>query len=181
MTQDPAGCYPELFRLGARTSGVGLLSHENVDIAICVIEIIHEFIDDDVLESQEQDKPKEEQDRLKTLATDAIMMIISQLIGESVKFVEPGLEEENNDPNASKGEGLKVNSEGADQSEGPKSDDGKADQLKIIREFVEVYLGALAWCNPKVEIKLTLKDHEGLDKPNNTIQFINKSDQRTKF
>ncbi|KAI8448172.1 hypothetical protein BY996DRAFT_6420065 [Phakopsora pachyrhizi] len=169
MTQDPAGCYPELFRLGARTSGVGLLSHENVDIAICVIEIIHEFIDDDVLESQERDKPKEEQDRSES--------------------EEPGLEEENNDPNASKGEGLKVNSEGADQSEGPKSDDGKvstsnkgeADQLKIIREFVEVYLGVLAWCNPKVEIKLTLKDHEGLDKPNNTIQFINKSDQRTKF
>ncbi|KAI8460610.1 hypothetical protein BY996DRAFT_6576316 [Phakopsora pachyrhizi] len=41
--------------------------------------------------------------------------------------------------------------------EGPKSDDGKVstsnkgedDQSKIIREFVEVYLGVLVWCNPK--------------------------------
>ncbi|KAI8458334.1 hypothetical protein BY996DRAFT_6506182 [Phakopsora pachyrhizi] len=43
----------------------------------------------------------------------------------------------NKEPDASEGKGLKGNSEGTVQSEGPK------------REFVEVYLGVLVWCNPK--------------------------------
>ncbi|CAH7667033.1 Catenin-beta-like protein [Phakopsora pachyrhizi] len=80
MTQDPARCYPELYKLGTLNSLVGLLSHENVDIAISVIEIIQEFTDDDVLENQEQGELDEEQDRQKTSATDAVLMIVSQLV-----------------------------------------------------------------------------------------------------
>ena len=40
--------YPEIVQSGAVERFVGLLSHENVDIVIDIVEIVHELTDEDV-------------------------------------------------------------------------------------------------------------------------------------
>lgn len=42
-----------MLKLGTVASLAGLLSHENIDIAIAVIEVIEELTDDDVLDAGE--------------------------------------------------------------------------------------------------------------------------------
>lgn len=48
LAQVPTVSYPELIKSGATVLLVGLLSHENMDIVIDVVEVIHEFTDEDV-------------------------------------------------------------------------------------------------------------------------------------
>lgn len=48
LTQNPPLYYPELVKTGAIALLANLLSHENTDIAIDVIEIIQELTDEDV-------------------------------------------------------------------------------------------------------------------------------------
>jgi beta-catenin-like protein 1 len=48
LTQNPPLFYPELVKSGAIALLANLLSHENTDIAIDVIEIIQELTDEDV-------------------------------------------------------------------------------------------------------------------------------------
>lgn len=48
LTQNPPMFYPELVKAGATALLANLLSHENTDIAIDVIEIIRELTDEDV-------------------------------------------------------------------------------------------------------------------------------------
>ena len=48
LTQNPPLFYPELAKSGALALLANLLSHENTDIAIDVIEIIQELTDEDV-------------------------------------------------------------------------------------------------------------------------------------
>ncbi len=45
--------YPELIRLNAIPSVIGLLAHENTDISIAVVNLLHELCDDDVLNELE--------------------------------------------------------------------------------------------------------------------------------
>ncbi len=70
LAQSPALAYPEIIRSGAVERLIGLLSHENVDIVIDVVEVIHEFTDEDV--GNEGDEEEEEgegsrEDALKQL------------------------------------------------------------------------------------------------------------------
>ena len=48
LAQNPTIAYPELVKSGTVTLLVGLLSHENADIVIDVVELIHELTDEDV-------------------------------------------------------------------------------------------------------------------------------------
>ncbi|CAE6465415.1 unnamed protein product [Rhizoctonia solani] len=60
LAQAPTIAYPELIKSGATTLLVGLLSHENMDIVIDVVEVIHEFTDEDVGGEDEDDEENEE-------------------------------------------------------------------------------------------------------------------------
>lgn len=48
LTQNPTAFYPELVKGGTITVLVSLLSHENTDIAIDVVEVLQELTDEDV-------------------------------------------------------------------------------------------------------------------------------------
>jgi beta-catenin-like protein 1 len=52
--------YPELVRSGSLTRLIGLLAHENVDIVIDVIELIHELTDEEVGNEDEDEESTEE-------------------------------------------------------------------------------------------------------------------------
>ncbi|EST06150.1 Beta-catenin-like protein 1, N-terminal [Kalmanozyma brasiliensis GHG001] len=55
LTTQPAVFYGEFVRLGGPASLVGLLSHENADIAAAAIEVIEELTDEDVLTQGEDE------------------------------------------------------------------------------------------------------------------------------
>ena len=56
LSQSPALAYSELVRSGMLTSLVGLLTHENMDIVIDVVELIYELTDEDAdMEYEDED------------------------------------------------------------------------------------------------------------------------------
>ena len=59
LAQVPIIAYPELVRSGSVARLVGLLSHENADIAIDVIDLLHELTDED----NEADEDEDEEQR----------------------------------------------------------------------------------------------------------------------
>lgn len=56
LAQEPVLAYPELIRSGTVALLIGLLSHENVDIVIDVVEVVHELTDEDVGNEGEEDE-----------------------------------------------------------------------------------------------------------------------------
>ena len=56
LAQVPILAYPELVRSGSVARLVGLLSHENADIAIDVIDLLHELTDEDNEATEEEDE-----------------------------------------------------------------------------------------------------------------------------
>lgn len=60
LAQVPTVSYPEMIKSGATILLVGLLSHENMDIVIDIVEVIHEFTDEDVGGEDEEDEEDEE-------------------------------------------------------------------------------------------------------------------------
>ncbi|PWN49452.1 hypothetical protein IE53DRAFT_388314 [Violaceomyces palustris] len=61
LTTNPGLFYPELVKVGSVNSLIGLLSHENADIASATIELIEELTDDDVLDAGENLEDEEEE------------------------------------------------------------------------------------------------------------------------
>jgi beta-catenin-like protein 1 len=60
--------YAELVRSGSVSLLIGLLSHENADIVIDVVDVIHELTDEDVgNELEDEEEQEEAQMALKTL------------------------------------------------------------------------------------------------------------------
>ena len=80
LTQNPGLFYPELVKSGAITLFTNILSHENTDIAIDVIEVIQELTDEDV-GAQEDDIEEEEAGEGKMAGT---RMAMAELIDELV-------------------------------------------------------------------------------------------------
>jgi beta-catenin-like protein 1 len=73
----PRLSYPELIGTGALQQLVGLLSHENVDIVIDVVELIYEFTDEDSqVEAESEDEEQGRDAELKYLV-DALVSIWS--------------------------------------------------------------------------------------------------------
>lgn len=67
LAQAPSLAYPELVKSGAVTLLTGLLTHENMDIVIDVVELIHELTDEDVEVDEEQEDTEETEKPLKVL------------------------------------------------------------------------------------------------------------------
>ena len=64
---------------------VGLLSHENADIALDVIELIHELTDEDVGEEDEdedEDDPDQREAALKSLISALVRLVSIKKVGE---------------------------------------------------------------------------------------------------
>lgn len=70
LAQVPNVAYPLLVSSGQLEVLVGLLSHENADIALDVIELIHELTDEDVGEeddNEDEEDPEQREAALKSL------------------------------------------------------------------------------------------------------------------
>lgn len=80
LTQNPPLFYPELVKAGTIALLAGLLSHENTDIAIDVVEVLQELTDEDV--GAEVDDLEDEGDESTASLTRAAM---GDLIGELVR------------------------------------------------------------------------------------------------
>lgn len=76
LAQVPVLAYPELVKSGSVVRLVGLLSHENADIAIDVIEVIHELTDEDN-EADEEGEDEEQRDA-------AVKALITGLVRSSI-------------------------------------------------------------------------------------------------
>jgi beta-catenin-like protein 1 len=59
LSQAPTLAYPEIVKAGTVTMLVGLLSHENMDIVIDVVEVIRELTDEDVGGEADEDEEGE--------------------------------------------------------------------------------------------------------------------------
>ena len=77
LAQVPKVAYPLLVGSGQLEALVGLLSHENADIALDVIELIHELTDEDVGE-EDEDEDEDEGDPDQREA--ALKSLISALV-----------------------------------------------------------------------------------------------------
>ena len=73
LAQAPVLAYPELVRSGTVALLIGLMSHENADIVIDVVEVLHELTDEDV-----GNEAEEEGERESTLA--ALKLLIEALV-----------------------------------------------------------------------------------------------------
>ena len=70
----PVLAYPELVRSGSVTRLVGLLSHENADIVIDVVEVIHELTDEDN-EADEEEQGEEERNSAVKVLVDGLVRL----------------------------------------------------------------------------------------------------------
>ncbi|KAF8076448.1 Catenin-beta-like protein [Lyophyllum atratum] len=77
LAQAPVLAYPELVRSGTVTLLVGLLAHENADIVIDVVEVVHELTDEDVGNEDEDDETEE-------TAAEALKLLIEGLLDNSI-------------------------------------------------------------------------------------------------
>lgn len=76
LAQAPIVAYPEVVSSGAVARLIGLLSHENPDIVIDVVEVIHELTDEDVGNEGEDDEGEEEGKR-----EEALKVLMEGLVG----------------------------------------------------------------------------------------------------
>ena len=79
LAQSPALAYPEMVRSGIVSLLVGLLSHENVDIAIDAVEVFHELTDEDVGNEGDESEQEENQPALKMLIEALVRQVLSML------------------------------------------------------------------------------------------------------
>ena len=70
LAQVPNVAYPELVKSGQVETLVGLLSHENTDIVLDIVELIHELTDEDVGDEAEEE---EENPELREVALKALV------------------------------------------------------------------------------------------------------------
>jgi len=77
LAQVPIFAYPELVRSGSVARLVGLLSHENADIAIDVIDLLHELTDEDN-EADEEEDEEQRSAAVKTLI-EALVRCLQQV------------------------------------------------------------------------------------------------------
>ena len=78
LAQVPNIAYPLLIGSGQLEALVGLLSHENADIALDVIELVHELTDEDVGEEDEEEDeedPDQREAALKSLISALVRLV----------------------------------------------------------------------------------------------------------
>ncbi|KZT19261.1 DUF1716-domain-containing protein [Neolentinus lepideus HHB14362 ss-1] len=86
LAQVPALSYPELVRSGMLTKLIGLLTHENADIALDVVELVNELTDEDVGDVVEGDEEgqQEKDAALKTLIEGLLERSIFELLVDNL-------------------------------------------------------------------------------------------------
>ncbi|SPO21616.1 related to nuclear associated protein [Ustilago trichophora] len=85
LTTQPEVFYPEFIKLGGVGSLVGLLSHENADIAAAAIEVLEELTDDDVLDAApEGEDEDQDEDDARARAGQAMDELVESLLQQSV-------------------------------------------------------------------------------------------------
>ncbi|KAJ7129617.1 DUF1716-domain-containing protein [Mycena epipterygia] len=85
LAQAPVLAYPELVRSGTVTLLIGLLSHENADIVIDVVEVIHELTDEDVgNEADDEDEERTSEEALKILIEGLLENSILELLVDNL-------------------------------------------------------------------------------------------------
>lgn len=62
LAQSPILAYPELINSGAVLLLVDLMSHENIDIVIDVVQLLHELTDEDVGGEDEDEDDEDDED-----------------------------------------------------------------------------------------------------------------------
>ncbi|KAF9453073.1 DUF1716-domain-containing protein [Macrolepiota fuliginosa MF-IS2] len=85
LAQAPTLAYPELVKAGAVTLLIGLLTHENMDIVIDVVELIHELTDEDVGAEEEQEGTGETEEALKVLVDNLLENSIFDLLTDNLQ------------------------------------------------------------------------------------------------
>ncbi|KAF5388033.1 hypothetical protein D9615_000453 [Tricholomella constricta] len=85
LAQAPVLAYPEIVRSGTIALLVGLLAHENVDIVIDVVEVVHELTDEDVGNEDEDDETEESaEEALRTLIEGLLENSILELLVDNL-------------------------------------------------------------------------------------------------
>ncbi|KAK0206610.1 Catenin-beta-like protein [Desarmillaria ectypa] len=84
LAQIPILSYPEIVKSGAVALLVGLLTHENADIAIDVVEVFHELTDEDVGD-ESNDNEEDTAEALKILIEGLLENSILELLVENLK------------------------------------------------------------------------------------------------
>ncbi|KAA1466407.1 DUF1716-domain-containing protein [Dentipellis sp. KUC8613] len=86
LAQVPTVAYPELIKSGQIEKVVGLLSHENTDIALDVVELVHELTDEDVgLEGEEEGVDQDQREgALKSLVDALLKLSILELLVDNM-------------------------------------------------------------------------------------------------
>ena len=82
LAQVPEIAYPLLVSSGQLEVLVGLLSHENADIALDVIELIHELTDEDVGEetdNEDEEDPEQREAALKSLINALVRLLLTKV------------------------------------------------------------------------------------------------------
>ena len=93
LAQVPKVAYPLLVSSGQLEALVGLLSHENADIALDVIELIHELTDEDVGEEDEdedEEDPDQREAALKSLTSALVRLVFIKRVGECAYMPQVG-------------------------------------------------------------------------------------------
>ena len=83
LAQVPKVAYALLVGSGQLEALVGLLSHENADIALDIIELVHELTDEDVGEEAEEESdegPEQREAALKSLIDALVRLPLHRLI-----------------------------------------------------------------------------------------------------
>jgi len=78
LSQVPALAYPELVKSETISMLIGLLSHENIDIVIDVVELIHELTDEDV-GGEDEDEEEEGDDNKRDEGMKMLMIALVSL------------------------------------------------------------------------------------------------------
>lgn len=87
LAQVPKVAYPLLVSSGQLEALVGLLSHENADIALDVIELIHELTDEDVGEEEDEEDeedPDQREAALKSLTSALLDLSVLELLVDNM-------------------------------------------------------------------------------------------------
>jgi len=83
LAQVPKVSYPLLVGSGQLETLVGLLSHENADIALDIIELIHELTDEDVGEEaddKDEEDPEQREAALKILIAALVRLLLIDVV-----------------------------------------------------------------------------------------------------